>query len=282
MDRKTRNSELASRNGRFPIEQFAEKVGNVFKGEIIGREVIYFDSITSTNDKAFEIGMQKENPEGIIIIADAQSRGKGRLDRGWISPPGVNLYFSVVLKPPFSPKESSILTLAAAVAVVAAIREYTGLNAHIKWPNDILINGKKTGGILMEMKSYKDRINLLVVGTGINVNMPLDAFTKDIRGFATSLKIESGSSVDRVKLLRQILAEMENAYKILLNSNKRALINEWLRLNCTIGNEVAVRDQARVISGIANGINDKGELLVRLKSGKIETVSAGEVTILKK
>ena len=262
-------------------EKSAEKIKDVFKGEIIGREIIFFESVTSTNDRAFEIARQRENPEGIVVIADTQTRGRGRLGRRWISPPGVNLYFTVLLKPPFPLKESFILALAAAVAATTAIRKYTGLDARIKWPNDILINNRKSCGILTEMKSGRDGINLMAVGIGINVNMLPDAFTDDIKPFTTSLKIESGLSFDRDKLLGQILAGLENAYKNLLTGNKRALINDWLRLNCTIGNKISVRSRAGIISGIAAGINDNGELLVGLSSGKIERVRAGDVTILK-
>ena len=258
-----------------------QKIKDVFKGEIIGREIMFFDSATSTNDKALETGRQKENPDGIVVIADTQTRGKGRLGRIWVSPPGVNLYFTVLLKPPFSPNESFILALAASVAAATAIREYTGLDARIKWPNDILINNRKSCGILTEMKSGRDGINLMAVGIGINVNMLPDAFTDDIKPFTTSLQIESGLSFDRDKLLGQILAGLENAYKNLLTGDKRALINDWLRLNCTIGNKISVRSRTGIISGIAAGINDNGELLVRLSSGEIKRVSAGDVMILK-
>ncbi len=291
MDRKTRNSQLATRNEPFPIEKLNEELKSVFKGEIIGREIIFFKSTTSTNDRAMEIGQQRENPEGIVVIADAQKHGKGRLGRRWISPPDVNLYFTVLLRPPFLPKEASILTLMAAVAVVSAIREYVGLNAGIKWPNDILVNGKKVSGILMEMKSDMDRINLVAIGIGVNVNMSLNVLTKDIKPLTTSLKEESGNYINRVKLLRKILAELEHSYKILLNGNKRALINEWLRLDSTIGNKVMVQrvapfgqnrmDRDNVISGVAEGIDDDGQLIVRVASGALKKVNSGEVTILK-
>ncbi len=257
-----------------------EGIRAVFKGDIIGREIIFFESTTSTNDRAIEIGHQRESPEGIVVIADAQSHGKGRLGRNWISPPGVNLYFTVLLRPPFLPKEASILTLMAAVAVVSAIREDIGLNAGIKWPNDILINGKKAGGILLEMKSDMDRINLAALGIGVNVNMSLSLLTKDVRLLATSLKKESGRYIDRNKLLGEILAKLEYWYKIILKGDKRVLINEWLHLNSTIGNNVMVQIQDRVISGIAEGISDEGELIVRLSTGEHEIVSAGDVTIL--
>ncbi len=247
----------------------------------IGKEIIYFDSIASTNDKAFEIGRQRENPEGIVVVANMQTHGKGRLGRKWVSPPGLNLYFTVLLKPLLTPGESLMLILAAAVAVTTAIRKHTGLEAWIKWPNDILINGKKACGILTETKSGRDGINLIAIGIGINVNMPLDALADDIKPLATSLKIESGSTIEKDKMLGQVLAEFEDAYKNLLTGDKRALINGWLRLNCTIGSKVVVKGHDKTLSGIAVGINDKGELLVRLSSGEVKSVCAGDVTILK-
>jgi BirA family biotin operon repressor/biotin-[acetyl-CoA-carboxylase] ligase len=256
-------------------------IKDVYKGQIIGKEIVFFESATSTNEKAIEIGRQRENPEGIVVIADTQTHGRGRLGRRWISPPGVNLYFTALLRPPALQKEASLFSIAAAVSIASAIRECTGLNAMIKWPNDILINGRKAGGILTEMKADKGRSRLLAIGIGLNVNMSPDMLTENIRPLATSLKKENGKSVDRVELLGKILDNMEKTYKILLKGNKRALINKWLGLNCTIGNLVTVRNHNRIISGIADSINDRGELIIRLSSGKVITVSAGDVTILK-
>ncbi|MBI5055698.1 MAG: biotin--[acetyl-CoA-carboxylase] ligase [Nitrospirae bacterium] len=258
-----------------------EKIQLVYQGEIIGKEVIFLESTTSTNDTAIETGRQRENPEGIVVVADTQTHGKGRMGRTWISPPGVNLYFTVLLKPPFLPQNASILTLVAAVAVASAIRENTKLPAEIKWPNDIMINGKKAGGILLDMKSGKDKINLIAVGVGLNVNMSLNEFPDEIRQSATSIKIETGSPVDRVELLAKILEELERCYKIILQGDKRALINEWIRLNCTIGQKVKVQDQYRIMTGVAENINENGELVLRLSDGGVETLSAGDVTILK-
>ncbi len=258
-----------------------EKVDTIFHGEIIGKDIIFLESATSTNDVAMEIGMQRENPEGLVVIADSQTHGKGRLGRKWLSPSGVNLYFTVLLRPSILPNEATFITLMTAVAVVRAIREYTGLQAKIKWPNDILVSGKKAGGILFEMKSGGNRIKLLAIGIGINVNMSINELPDDIKELSTSLKTEKGETVDRAGLLGRILAEIEESYKILLNGNKRALINEWIRLNSTLRNKVAVKNHERIISGIAENINDNGELIIRLPDGKTETVNAGDVTIVK-
>jgi BirA family biotin operon repressor/biotin-[acetyl-CoA-carboxylase] ligase len=254
---------------------------NMYKGDIIGREIIFFESVSSTNDTAINIGRKSVNPDGIVVIADEQSHGRGRFGKSWVSPPGVNLYFTVLLRPPILSRNASLLTLVSAVAVTTAIRDYTGLNAEIKWPNDILINGKKTAGILIDMKSDRNSFYFLAVGIGVNVNMSPEIMPEDIRPHITSLKAEIGKSLDKITLLSQILAELENQYKILLNGNKMALINEWLRLNSTIGRKVKVQSQDRIISGTAKGIDETGQLILRLDSGKLDTVSAGEVTILK-
>jgi BirA family biotin operon repressor/biotin-[acetyl-CoA-carboxylase] ligase len=258
-----------------------ENIRSLPKGEIVGNEIVFFSSIASTNQKAMEIGIERDNCEGIVVIADSQTSGRGRLGRRWISPPGVNLYFTILFKPPFQPKEASIMTLTAAVAVVSAIRNNTGLKAEIKWPNDIYLNGKKTGGILTEMKIGNNRIRFLAVGIGVNVNMLPDMLDSNVRPFSTSLKAEKGEPVNRTGLLKEILREMEKQYKILLTGNKRAIISKWLEFNSTIGRNIRVQIQDRTISGMAEGINEEGELIIKRASGKSETVSAGDVTILK-
>jgi BirA family biotin operon repressor/biotin-[acetyl-CoA-carboxylase] ligase len=259
-----------------------EEIASVFKCDIVGRDIIYLESAASTNDSAFEIGRNRPDPEGIVVVAEMQTKGRGRLGRSWISPAGVNLYFTVLLTPSFTPEQASILTLAVPVAIASAIRTLNGLPAQIKWPNDIIVNGKKAGGVLIEMKAGKTTSQrLLAIGIGINVNMSPDALPSEIRPLSTSLKMEKGESVSRSELLGGILSGLEHAYKNLLNGNKRDLINEWLRLNCTIGRRVSVRNQDRTISGIADGVNERGELAVRLSSGETEIVRAGDVTILK-
>ena len=261
---------------------FTQKnVTSVYKGEFVGKEILYFDSTASTNDRAFEIGRQREDPEGLVIVADAQTQGRGRLGRDWISPAGVNLYFTLLLRPPGHPEDAALLSLAAPVAVVSAIRNLTGLAAKIKWPNDVMINSRKTGGILLEMKSGSSGAPLTAVGIGINVNMLPETLPTDIRSLSTSLKAEKGGDVDRLDLLRETLEGLERYYKFLLNGHKGALINEWIRLNSTIGSHISVSSHDSVITGMAHGINDKGELLLRLVSGEIKTIRAGDVTILK-
>jgi len=258
-----------------------ETVKNIFKGEFIGKEVYFLESIESTNDKAIEIAKKREDSEGIVVVADSQTKGKGRLGREWISPPGVNLYFSVILKPDMPPSEAPLITLAAAVATASVLRTWKGIPAEIKWPNDIMIKGKKAGGILTEMKTFGDAIDIVVVGVGLNVNMPLDDLPEDIRSVTTTLKIEKGAPSDRAGLLSGMLAGLDNAYKNLLNGNKKAIINGWRSLSCTLGNRIMVRDHDRTITGVAENIGQNGELIVKLESGETEIINAGDVTVLK-
>ncbi len=270
-----------------------ETVRAVFKGDIIGREMIFYEVTSSTNDRAMEIARQRNSGvdpgstsqrkgiDGIVIIADAQECGRGRFGRDWISPAGMNLYFTVLLEPAFSPKEASIVTLMASVAVVSAIREHVNQNVVIKWPNDILIGAKKIGGILTEMKTSGGSISFIALGVGINVNMPLNMLPDDIRSFAASLKAETGENINRVQLLGGVLTKLEYWYKILLEGRREALLNEWMILNSTIGNKVSVKTRGTVISGKAEGISNNGELLLRLSSGTLEKLCSGEVTILK-
>jgi len=257
-----------------------DEIKKVFKGDIIGKEIIFYDVTTSTNDIVMEMGQGWE--EGTVVIADAQTHGRGRFSRDWVSPPGVNLYFTVLLKPPFAPKDAPFITLMAAVAVASAIREYTGVDAVIKWPNDIVIRDKKVGGILTEMKSSMEKVELIALGIGVNVNMVLDILPRDIKPLATSLKEEKGEYINRVEFLKAIFARLEYWYKSLLEGRKKALLDEWLRLDSTIGKKVSVKTMERVISGIAEGISDEGELIVRVFSGSVKKVCTGEVSMLKR
>jgi len=259
-----------------------ENIKDVFKGDIIGSDIIFCESTSSTNDMALEIGRKREQPEGIVVVADSQTRGRGRLGRKWISPSGVNLYFSVILQPPFSQQESTILPLAAAASAVNAIKGYPGLNANIKWPNDILIGNKKTGGILVEHKSGHDKTDMLIIGMGINVNMTLDSLPDDIMPIATSLMIENGSEVDRIKLLGGLLAELESSYKLLIKGDKQSLVNKWADSVSTIGKEISVKINNQIISGTARALTGSGGLLIRMPDGKEKTITAGDVTIIKK
>ena len=207
-----------------PDKLLPEEVLQGLKARLFTGPVHYFETLNSTNDLAKELAAQGA-PEGTVVVAEAQTRGRGRLGREWNSPPGVGLYVSLVLRPMLPPMELPQITLTTAVAVVRAVRRVTGLAPGIKWPNDLLLNGKKLGGILTEMETESDRIRHVVVGLGLNVNNP--AFPPEVAATATSLTLAVGRSFSRVLLLQAWLEEFEELYGRFLNQGFPEILEEW-------------------------------------------------------
>jgi BirA family biotin operon repressor/biotin-[acetyl-CoA-carboxylase] ligase len=220
------------------------------------------------------------SPEGTVVIAETQTGGKGRLGRKWISPKG-NLYVSVILRPDVPLQKAPLITLMGAVAVATAIRTTCGLEAGIKWPNDILVAGKKVSGLLTEMSAEQDRVRHTVLGIGVDVNMELETLPSEVRALVTTLAAASGRTIDRTVLLRQLLRDLDRWYRIFL-SNGPEVLREWRSLNLTIGNRVAVSGAGETLEGLARGIDEEGRLVIGLDDGTVRTVAAGDVTILKK
>lgn len=204
----------------------------------IGKEIIFYEETVSTNDDVFMLS--EEHREGLVVVANSQSGGRGRHGRWWFSPPGVNLYFSILLRPNVLPDKITLLSLMTSVGVVKGIRRYTGIHTSIKWPNDIMIRDKKMGGILMEARTERGKIDVITIGIGLNINMTLDMIPDEIRGVATSLRIESGGEFDRFRLLEEVLEQIDCLYGEFLKGGIKGIINEWLALNSTIGHKVIV------------------------------------------
>ena len=243
----------------------------------LGKEIVYKEVTTSTNADVRKLA-EDGAENGLVVFADAQTAGKGRRGREWESPKGVNLYFSVLLKPQFEPHKASMITLVAAYSVARVIREYTGLDAKIKWPNDIVIGKKKVCGILTEMSMERDYIHHIVVGVGINVNE--EVFTEEIAGMATSLKIEKGTLVQRAPLLSGILCQFEKDYlDFLAAEDLKPFVDEYNSMLVNKGALVKVLDPKGEFSGIAGGIDEEGMLIVFKENGQIEKVYAGEVSV---
>lgn len=249
------------------------------KTRVIGKEIVVCDEVNSTNDIAMEKGAQGEK-EGLVVIADSQLLGKGRLGRTWISPKGVNLYLSVLLRPEFPPLQAPALTMMASVAVAAAISKTTGLDARIKWPNDILIDQKKVSGILTEMNAEEERIHYVVIGVGINVNMKKEDFPEGLRMPATSLMESLGRRVDRTELLYTLLESMDSNYEGLKTKGIMPMVQEWRRLCSTLHKRVRVSLPGEVITGVAEDITQEGGLVVRIGEELTRKVYAGDVTLL--
>ncbi|TAL28404.1 MAG: biotin--[acetyl-CoA-carboxylase] ligase, partial [Nitrospirae bacterium] len=254
---------------------------------IVGREIIFFESIDSTNALAMELA-EKGAVHGTVIIADRQAKGKGRLGRTWVSPPKSNIYMSVILRPELEPKNATLLTIMAATACAHAIRNSsrcdslpTGLRVKIKWPNDLMLSNKKLGGILTEMKSDPDRILFAVIGIGINVNSKIKDFAPEIQDIATSIKEELGKMQSRTVLIAEILKEMERWYKVLIRDGRKPLLEEWKNLSSTLGRKVKVIAGRETFIGVAEDIDDEGLLILRLPSGGLKKISAGDLTMLR-
>lgn len=246
--------------------------------QYIGKEVIFFDTTDSTNIQASMLG-EKGAENGTLVLADTQTKGKGRLQRAWFSPNYSNLYFSILLRPPIPPKLSGWISLACGVALAKVIRSHTGLSARIKWPNDILVNGKKLGGILIESHVQGDAIKHLILGIGINVNT--SRFPKEISNLATSLKKELGHSIQREPLLVALLKGLEDQLESFYQIGSKELSNEWKQFSDSIGKQVSVTFADRVISGLATDLDTHGELLLEMSDGTVTSVISGDIVHLR-
>ncbi len=236
--------------------------------------VHHFEEVASTNDLAKELAARGA-PEGTLVVAEAQSRGRGRLGRWWESPPGTGLYVSLVLRPALPPTEMPQITLTTAVAVVRAVNRASGVALGIKWPNDLLLAGKKLGGILTEMETESEQIRHLVVGLGLNVNNP--AFPAELADIATSLALATGRRHSRVRLLQAWLEEFEALYGRFLAGEFAGILEEWRSLAVTLGQVVTVRQGPRVIRGKALEVAADGALLVETAPGEVVRVTSGEI-----
>ena len=250
-------------------------------GKFIGDKLYYYDEIGSTNDEAFRLGT-RGLPNGTVLIADAQNSGRGRMQRVWHSPAGANIYTSIILRPDFEPARAPQISLAAGIAVAEAINPYCGHRAQLKWPNDVLIGGKKVCGILAQMKMAGDAIDFVVVGIGINVNLRHDEFPKDIEDIATSLSIEAGQELSRPELIFRLYENMTTWYKSLLKHGFEPVRKAWLGLTPMIGQTVQVVFREEVVSGKATGLDEDGSLILQTDASEIFRVTAGDATIIKR
>ncbi len=242
-----------------------------------GDNLVFRKSVGSTNDEVKQMA-EKGAPEGLMIIADTQTAGKGRRGRTWKTPSGVNIAMSYLLRPDFVPDIAPMMTLIMALAAADGINKATDLETGIKWPNDIVINGKKLVGILTEMSIEPDYINYVVVGTGINVNQ--EEFPEDIISTATSLINETGHRISRASVAGAVTTAFEKYYSIFRKHDDLSELVEEYNSRCVnVGREVRVLDPKGEWNGIAEGINDKGELLVTREDGTQTCVYAGEVSV---
>lgn len=255
---------------------------DVIKSKIkgsIGREIFFYEKVGSTNTVASNLAGQVA--EGTVIIADTQEKGRGRLGRLWVSPPGENIYMSIILQPQIETRDATLITIMAAVASANALRKTTGLNISIKWPNDLIFHERKIGGILTELKTDQKGILFSVIGIGINVNTDINSFPEDVRGIATSVKNETGKLFSREEIVAETLNEIDNWYMILKAMKREVLLAEWQRLTSTLGKEVIVVIGQETYKGFAEAIDDEGMLILRLPSGEMKRIHSGDLTVLR-
>ncbi|MCM8790346.1 MAG: biotin--[acetyl-CoA-carboxylase] ligase [Candidatus Omnitrophica bacterium] len=251
------------------------------KTTVLGREVISYKKVDSTNDIAYALA-EKGIKEGSVILADEQLKGKGRQGRVWVSPPKGGIYMSCVLRPEMAPAEIPKITLLAAVAVAKAIRQLTGLDAMIKWPNDILINDNKVCGILTEMKAEQDSIVFLIVGIGINVNTPIKNLPKGASSLRQELRARGmAENVSRVELARKVLEALEEHYIMLREKGFGPIIEEWKTMSAMVGAQIKVVLPNRTFDGLVHDIDSDGSLVIRLNSGMLQKVSSGDVVMVR-
>lgn len=246
----------------------------------VGRDIRVFQETTSTSDVLEKLARDGV-AEGAVVFAESQTRGRGRLGRAWVSPPGKGLWFSVLLRPPLRPQAATRLTVAAAVALSRAVRRVLPLLPEIKWPNDIMLNGRKFAGVLTELTGELDSIRHANLGIGVNVNLDADELPPAVRGTATSLKLVLGRTLERPALAAAILRELDETYALACGDGFVGLVDEWSDQCTTLGRIVSVTTGARRVVGRAEALDDEGALLVRTDTGHLERIVGGDVTLEK-
>jgi BirA family biotin operon repressor/biotin-[acetyl-CoA-carboxylase] ligase len=250
-----------------------EAVRRAGSGRVVGCRVLYHRALDSTMDEARRLAADGA-PDGTVVIAEEQTAGRGRLGRPWVSAPGRNLSLSVVLQP--STAQLRYVNMAATLAVSGAIADLTGLAPAVKWPNDVMIDGRKVSGILVESSVAGGGPNFAVVGIGLNVNLDPSAFP-EIESLATSLLRETGAPLDRTAVLLALLSRLDSLYGDVRRG--RSLTDEWADRLETLGRSVRVRWGDRLLEGRATGVDEDGNLLLAQPDGSTVTVVAGEVTL---
>ena len=252
--------------------------GSFWKGlktRSFGRSILFLDEVGSTNDVALRLAGEGA-PEGTVVTAGSQTAGRGRRGRSWTSAPGQALLFSLILRPKFPPQDWPKITLAAAVAVAKTCGSF-GVKVDIKWPNDLLADGRKVCGILTEMGPKKDKMTPVVLGIGINLHQASGDFPRDLRAIATSLFLVSGRKVPGDAFFQRLLLELEKSYGWLEHKNSKRVIEEWRKASATLGCSVRVDQGHRVLEGEAVDIDPSGALLIRTEQGSLERVLSGDV-----
>jgi BirA family transcriptional regulator, biotin operon repressor / biotin---[acetyl-CoA-carboxylase] ligase len=261
-----------------PEKITADELRLGLKTNFIGKSVHYEESVESTQKIAHRLAYDNA-PEGTVIIAEEQMAGRGRMDRKWHSPKYTGIWMSIILRPSIPLPKAPQLTLLAAVAIVQTIEDLTGLLPEIKWPNDILIRGKKVTGILTELEAEADRINSIIIGIGMNVNQTKEDFPSELQEIATSLFLEKGEKVSRSDLIKGIFMNLEKLYILYLEKGFLPIKLLWEGYAISIGRKITARTLSNSIIGTAQGITDDGVLIMVDEQGKTHHVYSADIEL---
>ena len=259
---------LGYRLRKAPDKLYSFEISPMLKTKIIGQEIIYHDTVGSTNTIAYNFAKNNAK-EGTVVIAEKQTKGRGRLSRVWSSPKEKGIYLSIILRPKITPFKAPVMTLMAAVSLAQAIRENTGAQAVIKWPNDILVYGQKLSGMLSEMEAEADMVSFVNIGIGLNANNDLS----DREPAATSLKQILKRDVSRKEILANYLDALERRIDA---GDYDSVIPEWKNYTCTLNREVKIVTTNGIFSGLATDVDENGSLILKQDNGDIKSVSFGD------
>lgn len=261
---------------KMPDHVTANEIRLGLRTSIIGSQIHYKETVDSTQIIAQRLGLEGV-PEGTVVIAEEQIGGRGRLNRVWHSPKGTGIWMSIILRPNIPIPKTPQLTLMTAVAIVQAIQDCTSIEAHIKWPNDILVNGKKLTGILTELQAEADRVHSVIIGIGINVNQK--EFPEELKSIATSLLMEKGEPINRADLIRSVFTRMEKLYTIYLEKGFEPIKLLWESYAISVGKRVTARTFSGSITGKALGITEDGVLKIEDDEGFVHHIYSADIEI---
>ena len=247
------------------------------KTERVGKRIEYYENIDSTNAAAKDLAL-KGAPEGTVVVAEHQTKGKGRLKRSWLSLPGENILFSVIFYPQISTDRVFRLTMLASIAAVRAVRRICKVDAKIKWPNDLYLNEKKVCGVLTEFSADFDSVHYTVVGIGLNVNFEISK-NSEIENIATSLMEECGEKISRLSVFTALLEELDLLYKSFVKTGGEGLEKEWSKYSMVFGRKIKIISGKDTKFGIAKGINKSGHLILLNDNGQEEEIVCGDLSL---
>jgi BirA family transcriptional regulator, biotin operon repressor / biotin---[acetyl-CoA-carboxylase] ligase len=258
-----------------PDKLYTWEIDRHLNTDFIGRDLTYKEVVDSTNSYAFKLALDGA-PEGACVLADSQKAGRGRLNRVWFSPAGENLYLSIILRPHVHPSNIYPITFISSLAVYDTIEAITGIKPTLKWPNDLLINGKKICGTLLELSTEADMVRFVVVGIGLDINMKEKEISEEIDQKATSLFIETNNLFERSHVCGILLSNLEKYYLLFKEKGENQACRIWEEKSCIKGKYLEINQMGQSYKGISEGIDNKGALLLNV-DGEIKNIIAGDV-----